>query len=146
MCGDAYPKLAELVDPDNPNTRVLPAYQNLRDHVVELARQDVTTEITALHANGDSMDLQVKSRKKENILVKLKRLLPGGATGIGAMADSTGEVTDDPKRIGDLLCEHWAKVFGKQYINREILETWLTDEFGSRGNVALPPPRDSHSD
>ena len=65
MCG-CYPNLAEIIDPDNPNTRVLPPYQKLRDHAVELARQDVTTELTALHTKGDTMDSQLKSRKKKN--------------------------------------------------------------------------------
>ena len=60
--------------------------------------------------------------------------MPGGATGIGAMADAEGNITDDPKKIGDLLCQHWTKVFGRVEIDRGILDTWLYEEFGTASN------------
>ena len=62
------------------------------------------------------MDYQTKSRKKENILTKLKRLMPGCSAGINAMSDKEGNVTTDPKEIAKLLRDHWAETFRKRGI------------------------------
>ena len=78
-------------------------------------------ELTALHTKGNTMDSQIKSRKTSNSLVKFKRLMPGGVIGIGAMADNSGDITDDTKRIGNLLCEHWARVFGNKIQKQRYL-------------------------
>ena len=47
-CAIAYPKIVDIINPDNPNTRILPEYAALRAHAVELARQQVSTELSAL--------------------------------------------------------------------------------------------------
>ena len=92
----AYLFLAEIIDPANPNTRTLPSYQKLRDHAVILARTQITTDFNAIQNDYASLDLQAKGRRKENILVKLKRILPGGTTGLNAMADDKGQIRDRP--------------------------------------------------
>ena len=69
-CTIAYPKIVMLINPDDPNTRILPFFTALRNHAVELARQDITTGLIALQTGGEQIDPQVKSRKKGNILMK----------------------------------------------------------------------------
>ena len=84
-CAKAYPVIKDLCNPDNPNLRTQPEFAAVRTHVLELARASISEDMAALQSPGIDTDLQHRSRQKENIFVKLKRLIPGGSEGINAM-------------------------------------------------------------
>ena len=137
-CVLAYPKIADIISPLDPNTRSLPSFVALKDHAVELSRQTITTELSSLQAKGDNLDPQVNNRKKENVLVKLRRLMPGTSNGINALADEMGNITTDPKAITSILKKHWEEVFQKSGIDEDLLSKLLLEEFGEAGNTGLP--------
>ena len=109
----------------------------IKEHAVELARNAITSELTALQGNGELLDPQVKARKKENILTRIKRLLPGSLWGLNAMRNEAGEITTDPKAIAAILNLHWSKVFSKRGIDDALLQQWLREEFGEVGEAGL---------
>jgi hypothetical protein len=54
QCAKAYPYLASLVDPLNPNARIDPGMVRLRSHAVELARGGITEKLSRLRGmNAD---------------------------------------------------------------------------------------------
>lgn len=77
-CAKAFPVIAELCGPDNPNLRTLPEYRKVKDLIISLARDEIRDELAELLNEGSKGDLQARTRKKENILTKLRRLIPGG--------------------------------------------------------------------
>ena len=137
-CADAYPYLKSLCNPEDPNLRISNDFLQIKDHAVELARNAITSELTALQGNGELLDPQVKARKKENILTRIKRLLPGSLGGLNAMRNEAGEITTDPKAIAAILNLHWSKVFSKRGIDDALLQQWLREEFGEVGEAGLP--------
>ena len=76
-------------------------------------------------------------RQNENILVRLRRLLPGAAVGLKAMSDENGAVTS-----GVILKEHWGAVFHKGEIDEQLLQHWSQDGFpdGGRGQTVQGLP------
>jgi len=137
-CADAYPYLKSLCNPDNLNIRISNDFLQIKEHAVELARNAITSELTALQGNAELLDPQVKARKKENILTRIKRLLPGSLGGLNAMRNEAGEITTDPKAIASILDLHWSKVFSKRGIDDVLLQQWLREEFGEVGEAGLP--------
>ncbi len=95
-CADSYPYLAELVNVKNPNARSGDGLRRVREHALEFARGAVTEELQALEP--DSCDDQQRSRRKEHILVRLKRLLPGDSLGLNATISEDGVVTTDQRK------------------------------------------------
>eukprot|EP00972_Heterocapsa_arctica_P015489 2280565-Heterocapsa_arctica.AAC.1 len=63
-------------------------------------------------SRGDD-DLQHRARKKDNILVKLNRLLPGAAVGLNAVVGEEGDIQADPEMMAGELRRHWAKGFAR---------------------------------
>ena len=74
-CADAYPYLKSLCNPEDPNLRISNDFLQIKDHAVELARNAITSELTALQGNGELLDPHVKARKKESILTRIKAVL-----------------------------------------------------------------------
>ena len=67
---------------------------NAREHAVELARGSVTEDLAALEESD--METFARNQRKEHMLVRLRRLIPGASTGLSAMGDSAGNITADP--------------------------------------------------
>ena len=97
----------------------------MHEHALELARASVTADLHDLVNGSHDDDPQYKARRKENILVKLKKLLPGAQSGLAAMLTTDGTVTTDPKDIADTLRDHWGHVFNRRPIDTDLLGGWL---------------------
>ena len=121
---------------------------HIRSHAVELARQSAITELSAVENAHVEMDEQIRHRKKEQILTKLKRLVPGTTTSLPAVQSPSGEIMTEPKEMAEVLCQHWRSTFSRTDINEEQLQGWLEAEFGSFENISLEelglPDRHSH--
>ena len=107
----ACPRPAALVDAGNPNLRASSDMRVLREHIVEFARRDITGDLVAPRADASTEYQRYTARRKENILVKFRRLLPGTHAGLDAMADEDGTVIADPAEMAGVPRKHWAKVF-----------------------------------
>jgi hypothetical protein len=133
-CIDSYPHLLTLVEGLSPNLRIGSGLAKVRMHALELARSAVTDELRDLESGRGTMDANQLMRRKENILVRLKRLIPGSATCLKAMCNSRGEVTTEPSKMADLLREHWSDVFKRTDIDSDTLQNWLTSVFPDGGD------------
>ena len=76
-----YPYLRKLVD----DTSVATTLWNLREHVVELSRTDIIGRIEDLQHGKHSMHDSEYQQKKEHLLRKLQRIMPGTQGGLDAM-------------------------------------------------------------
>lgn len=130
-CTLAYPHLAKTSDCRDPNLRRGAGLNAVRDHAVELARTSVQEEMRAVE-NSDIDALQ-RQHRRDNLLSRMKRLLPGASTCVNAMLSNSGEVTAD-----------WAKVFSKSEIDKDLLQKWLEEtvprEVDRQRGLGLPGP------
>ena len=106
----------------------------LRAHAVELARSAVSGAITGLQREDCDQDERQRQQNKENILARLKRLIPVAATGVNAMVDEDGHITASPEGVAGILKTHWAKVFARWPIDQWLLDGWLRDSFMCDGH------------
>jgi hypothetical protein len=65
-------------------------------------------------------------QRKENLLRRLKRFLPGSSGEINAILDpATGAATTDPFDIGRILTNHWQQVFDHKNTDGNLRKQWL---------------------
>jgi len=107
------------------DARHLPALQN---HIVDLGHQQVHSRLGSLKHKRHSMTDFAYSTRKENILVKLKRLLPGSTSStIGGIWDEANQsVITDSEGIAHELTTFWQRLFDKQEIDEHLLSHWLS--------------------
>ena len=74
---------------------------------------------------GDS----VRARRKEHILVQLRRLLPGASFPLNAMQGLDSSVAAVPAKMADILKDHWSKIFTRQAVDPNLLQDWLREVF-----------------
>ena len=136
-CALAYPYLTGLVKHQNPNIRANGGLDGVREHAVELARGSVTEDLAALEKSD--METFAWSQRKEHILARLRRLIPGASTSLSAMKDAAGNITADPEEMADILRAHWGSVFTKQNIDKQLLEKWISNATLRDDGDRLPP-------
>ena len=90
---------------------------------MELAHEQLQQEIEKMQEDPDSNE-DDKRNKKTQFLVKLKRLIPGANTAIGAVLAANGEILTDPNKMACALVEHWQQVFTKREVDLDILNKW----------------------
>jgi hypothetical protein len=88
-----YQHINSIVNIRDPLTFQKPEFWRLRDHAVDLAREQITNEAIDLHKTNLVHTDAVYLQKKQNILTRLKRLFPGNTNGIGAVEDSDATST-----------------------------------------------------
>ena len=98
------------LDPRDPEARSKPGISALKEHAVQLARQDTTEKVEALSCTGDEAGEADRTHPKSNLLAKLKRLQPGGSNVLGAVQKSGGSVTNGACEMTAALRAHWEKV------------------------------------
>ena len=142
-CVRAYPKLASFLNPSDPGARVHPNMDGLRQHAVELAKENIGSQISALqHLDGTDANSPRRRQAKENILKQLQRTVPGRTNGLDAMQTTSGSVTNDPAQVATALQEHWTKVFNGPRIDKEALKQWLmtVPNLTASDHAPLPSP------
>jgi len=110
-------------------TMLSPAHLlDLQDHIVELCRSDVQTRIDELRAQKHLLPEFSYSMRKEHILVKMKRLIPGNTSSsiAGVWDESSKQVLTEASDIANILNEYWQKVFNAKPVDKDLLETWLS--------------------
>ena len=117
-----------LINPNSPPTQQARglAITSIRQHAVELARDEINGDIQELGGMSDPGD---KAQAKEGVVRKLKRLLPGEPTGLNTMKDSAGTTVTDPEEIAQVLKQHWGGVFSEKTVQHTALQIWLGELF-----------------
>ena len=128
-CGaEKYPFLATLFDVNDLGSLSHAALTRVREHAVQLAPVDIWDRIEELRRLRDSGPSDfVLQAQKENILVRLQRLLPGTTGGLSVMRDKFGDLTSDPAEMAGILNEHWGSVFSRKDVARHKIASWLVD-------------------
>lgn len=122
-----YTHLSSLVDPRDSFLRESRSLNQVRDHAVELASTDLSARLHELSAARKLNSAEYTS-KKEQRLVRLKRMLPGSTTALSAMEDPVScQATSDPKEMARLLIEHWGRILTAKPVDRQLLSRWLRD-------------------
>ncbi len=121
-CAQTAPIISQYVNPLDPEARSKGGFIKLKDFVVELSRRQVTQDMEQVKKAEDEY---TGNKLKNHILVKLKRLLPGAATTIGAVMNEDGQVVDSPKDMAKALQEHWQRTFQAPLPNPDALRTWF---------------------
>jgi hypothetical protein len=80
QCTRIYPELANYIHADDPNARIKPAMEKLRDHAKQLAHDSLACEMSALGKAGLDPNSTAYQQKKNHILPRLNKLQPGEAT------------------------------------------------------------------
>ena len=125
------PIICQHVNPLDPNAREKAGMDELRNLVVRLAREKITTECSELDDNdpevGSEENQHTRSIKKKNILGSISRLLPGNTSCIGGIMKEDGEVTGEAGPMAKAIIQHWAKVFSSKAIDEDLLKKWLEE-------------------
>ena len=132
-CGDAKAALrfqriySRLRDVDiSPWAFGTPAFKVLQDHIIELTHTSVKERIESLRNDRSNLPEFIYAQRKENILRKLRRLLPGSSGNINAVKDPlTDTVTTDPLEIADILTNYWQTVFDKKDTDAALRSCWI---------------------
>lgn len=112
QCASAYPQISSYCNPEDPIARNSEGFQQLKRHVVDLSRESIAED---LEDTAREEDWTLKRQKKENVLKKMKRLLPGCANTLSAMQRESGEIVDMAKDMAEVLRSHWQKVLKKKH-------------------------------
>jgi len=142
-CAESYPKLREWIHKDkhfiNPQES-----NSLRDHAVQLYREQVNNEIHSLNLVEEEGD---KAKAKESILRKLKRLAPGSTPGLNAMKCEDGSISTSPEDIVRTLRDHWKGVFSRKEVKHLSVQIWMEELFVRDANgcfiTGLPGKQDN---
>ncbi|CAK0898228.1 unnamed protein product [Prorocentrum cordatum] len=94
-----YPEIREYVDPKDPEARSRDGFQRLKDHALDVARQSLTEEMRDLAAAQLEPNDPRRKARKEHILRKLKRLVPGASDAIKAVKDPEHGMCTSPEEI-----------------------------------------------
>ena len=64
-------------------------------------------------------------QRKQQLTTRLKRLILGASTSIGAICKPCGELATTPEGIANALEHHWQSVFQERGNNGDLLDHWL---------------------
>lgn len=121
----AYPHLATFLSIGDPNTRIHANFSSIKDHAMELAQHQLTEELSHLTSSNDEPNSAPVIRRKQQLLAKLARLVPGATNSIGAIKRNDGSLATTPTEIADALKNHWEPIFQNKGIDTEILDEWI---------------------
>ncbi len=137
VCALRCPVIMQHVHPSDPEARSSPGIASLRELVIKLSRQDITEELQNLQEAPTMLERDLeeegaqedrraneKSKRKQNIVSRLKRLLPGLPNTIGAIQKEDDTLAHEPQAMAEALVAHWKKVF-KNKNNRRATSTQM---------------------
>lgn len=128
QCCRAYLPLKDWINQKDVFANLNSSIDQLREHAVALAREQIQLDIESLSRDLDADPDQLASAK-EAVLLKLKRLTPGESTAINAMVDEGGKIHTDPSEIATVLRQHWKGVFKEKEVSDAALQIWMEELF-----------------
>ena len=133
----AYPFITTLIPAGDPNARIHPNFQTLRNHAKDLAHQQLTDELLQAQRSDDHQDHEAQQRKKQQLIIRLARLIPGSTNNIGAILTDNDELATTPTTIAEALKKHWEPIFRDRPVNSQILHDWLSSTTNFQNNSAI---------
>ena len=120
-----YPYLGSLLPADLRQHDPTRCLQLLREHAVELARQDALDALQRLHDELPSLNPEMAQRRRSQVLLQLKRIAPGRSTALAAVLDANGELQTSGPGMAAALRRHWASTFSARSLNGAARREWL---------------------
>ena len=135
-----YPHLATLIPMGDPNARIHARFPLIRQHAVELARTQMNEDMHHLFDTDDDHTSPSFIQRKQQLTTRLKRLIPGSTTSIGAITMPDGGLATSPADIASALERHWKIVFQARGNDEKMLDQWLqtTPNFQGTCDDTLP--------
>ena len=99
----AYPHLATIIPIGDPNTRIHKKIIEVKQHAAELAHKQLTDDLLHLTHSSDDPTSEPYLRKKQQLITKLARLVPGATHSIGAIQTDEEVLATTPKDIAEAL-------------------------------------------
>jgi len=131
-----YPFIATIVDVSSNSLLGCAGVRKLREHVLELCKEDVTARFQELIADKHSLPEFVYNNHKEHLLVRLKKLLPGASASLNTIQTPDG-LSTDPEDIASGLRQHWSKVFKGRDVDLGVYRSWLAQDGFSFGSIGV---------
>ena len=120
----AYPYITTFVQARDPNARIHPNFRELRNHARDLAHQQLTDELLQLN-RSDDQECDTHQRKKQQLIARLSRLMPGATHNIGAILTDDDDLATTPISIANALKKHWEPIFQQTTVNTQLLHDWI---------------------
>ena len=128
-----YPGISDYVaNPYDTSGTLYTRLRPLRDHVVELARQQALEgfgEADELDAAGEADRARRVRQRASRLLFKLA---PGKAGVIGAIRCGSGALATDPASSAKVLRQCWEQVFRARGVDDDKLWEWIQDDLQER--------------
>ena len=100
----------------------------LKDIAVELAKKHLKEDLAALHQDLPGLAPELAKRRRESIMLKVRKLAPGRAGMVGGVMDEQGVVRTDRDQKADVLRRHWGETFRERRVDETLLQEWLNDD------------------
>jgi hypothetical protein len=95
--------------------------------VLELSREDLTSRFEELQRIRNSINECDFSKQKEHLLIRLRKLLPGGSASLNTVCTPDG-LSTDPIDIATALRDHWGNVFKQKSTKLNVYRSWLAED------------------
>ncbi len=131
-----YSKLKSLLGSAGGASQPIYSQSNLariQDHLIELCHTSIQQRVDDLKHAKQVLPEHIYKQRKNHILTRLKRLLPGHATEIQAIKHpSTGHISTQPSEVAACLTNHWQQTFLRKDTNAELRKVWFSRLEGRR--------------
>ena len=121
----AYPHLRTLVDPDALAAHEHAGLRLIRDHAVELAREQLTADLRSFHQEEANLSEHARRIRRQHFSARILRLRLGTGSMLQAVESATGQVHTNPEDMAADLSSHWSHVFTARPASQSHIDEWL---------------------
>ena len=122
------PAFRDLLTQDMVDSQPGRAIATLKDAAVELAKKQLKEDLSALHQDLPGLAPEVAKRRRDSIMLKVRKLAPGRSGMVGGVMDEQGVVRTGRDQKADVLRRHWGETFRERRVDETLLEEWLEDD------------------
>ena len=106
-----YPLLGTFVDLSRGDLHEDAGLSRVRDHAVELARENLMGDMKKHSREESDLPEPVRQSRRQRFHARLLRLRPGSTASLQAIVSSDGSIHTEVDAIAGSLAEHWGAVF-----------------------------------
>lgn len=107
---------------------------------MDLAKAAYVEDLRAHHTQASETPVAQQAHRREQLMIRLKRLRPGASTVMPAVKAEDGEVRQEPAAMAQALAAHWSKVFAGRTLQEEDIAAWMEAAYpGGAGLGSMEP-------
>ena len=100
-------------------------FAEVKQYAAELADKQLSDELLQLIHSSEDHTSEPYLRRKQQLVTKLARLVPGATHSIGAIQSDGDTLATTATDIADVLKRYWDRVFKSQPVDGQLLKSWL---------------------